>query len=498
MSGLQQSTGLQQQARQVQRLQLSQQAVQQLQFLQLPLAALATELRQRAERNPFLEYQPPKLEIAAGSPYDAVTADLRESTDRNYLASGFEGYGDTQDWVDRQAEAEHRERFFIHQTEPETLYRHLEKQVLEGYPPGAKRDLILFVCDALDADGYLRYSPYQLLCDWWEAHRGQPEISEEQDVVAAIAEVQALDPPGVGARSLAECLELQVRADATYAPERALRLKLCHHLALLCPDAGENRERIFERLAKRLRCSPEQVAAALAYLRTLNPFPGRSFTAERPPDPPEVLAVRHTSGFWEARCNEQLLPTFRLDMDALADAKARTISPDDRLAIATFEAQARLWTEAYQDRNETLRRVAQLIFNHQQTFLESGGDPATLKPLLQKTIAEALGYDESTISRAIKDKIVRIVPARKLLPLKEFFSRALPQTSGTTGEVFSDQQAKQALKALVDAEDSARPLSDQTLTEALQRQGFSLKRRTVAKYRELLGIPSTRERRRNM
>ena len=490
MSLLSQSTQIHQQQRQVQRQQLSQQTVQQLQLLQLPLAALTTELRQRAEQNPFITYEPP---LIASPMSDLLTPEENPQESEDYFCNRFEGYGENRD----PKASDRHEQFLLSLSAPETLYQHLERQVLENYAPGPQRDLLLFLCDAVDTDGYLRHTPHALLQDWWEAHQGRPALSEEHDIVEAIRELQTLDPAGVGARSLAECLELQVRADPTPSTERLTRIKLCHRLTLL--DApNEAPERTFARLAKLLHCTPEEVAQALAYLRTLNPYPGRAFASEPPPEPPEVRAIRSATGHWIAQCNDESLPIFKLNEVALDDAKSAVVAKDDLAWVNEYEAQARLWTEAYAARNETLRKVAQVIFTHQRDFLDAQGDPATLKPLLQKEVAETLGFDESTVSRAVKEKMVRVIPSGKLLSLKTFFTRALPTAKEGSGELLSEQQAKQALKALIDGEDAANPLSDQTLTEALTQQGFSLKRRTVAKYRESLGIPSTRERRRKL
>lgn len=490
MVTLTQGADARQQLRQHQEQQLSLQAQQRLQLLAMPLQALSSELRQRAEQNPFLSYEPPLLETAAGDFYSDAAADLNQEANDDYFNNGREGYGDEREWVDKTAEAERHDRQLTLLTEPLTLYRHLELQVLHTLPPGPRREQVLFICDALDADGYLRSKPHELLADWWQLHHVHPPLGEERDILESIRIVQTLDPPGVGARSLAECLELQVRADTTYAPERALRLKVCHRLNALLTETPE-------RLARTLRCTVEEFKAALAYLRTLNPFPGRAYATPPPLEPPEVHAIRQADGRWVARCCEEHLPIFRVDEAALQQARALIQTKADRTAVADFEAQARLWTEAYRERNETLRRVAQLIFDRQTAFLESGGDPSTLNPLLQRDIAEAIGYDESTISRTLKEKMVRISTSRKPIPLKAFFAHALPST-GDASETISEQRAKAALKALIDAEDATKPYSDQTLMEQLAAQGIILARRTVAKYREQLGIPSTRERRRKL
>lgn len=488
MLSLTQSTGLQQQQRQSQELQLSLRAQQRLEFLGLQVQKLSTTLRLRAEQNPFLEYEPPLNQMADGDFHEAGAREMLYEETNDYLLSGHEGYGKHLDDAEQKEAVRRHDYQILSLTEPETLYRHLEKQVLELYPPGAEREQILLICDALNRDGYLHKPPGELQADWWELHHGRPERAEEYDIIDAIKKVQALDPPGVGARSLAECLELQVRADPTYSSARTLRLKLCQRLDDLIKYPSE-------KIARTLQCSLDELAAARAYLATLNPFPGRAFTDEPPPEPPEITAVKGKHGAWIAQCNAEDLPLFRVDESALADAKEAVVKKEERAQIAEWEAQARLWAEAYNERNATLREVAQRIFDRQTDFLDSAGDPATLKPLLQREIAEVLGYDESTISRAIKEKSVRIGHTNKYLPLKAFFSHSASNTMPQDGSAVSDQQVKSAIKALIDAEDHSNPLSDQALTEALAAQQIVLARRTVAKYREQLKIPSTRERR---
>ncbi len=471
--------------RQTQEQVLSQLAQQRLKLLPLPLPELRRELRQRAEANPFLEYAEPRHEVSLDALVEPSLERADPTDNLDYFNASLEGFGDQADPT-ALAEAERRHQYhLLSQTEPETLYRHLERQVLQQFPPGDDRDLLLFICDALDGDGYLRAPVAEVLADWWETWHGQPpeSLSTEAAIQTALRTVQTLDPVGVGARSLAECLELQVRADTAYQVNRALYLRLCHRLGNLLTDPPE-------RLARTLRCTPAELTAALAYLRTLNPFPGRAFAPPEALETPEVVALWE-DGAWRAVCDERRFPLFRVDEAQVRLAKEAVASAEERRSVAELEGQARLLVDAYHERNETLRRVAQAVFNHQTAFLSSGGDPATLRPLMQKTIAEEIGYDESIISRTLKDKAVRVATSRQLLPFKAFFTHALPASS----EAVSDQQAKSALRALVEGEDRRKPLSDQALMEALAGQGIVLARRTVAKYREQLGIPSTRDRR---
>ena len=488
MPGLAQSLGAAQAQRQTQETTLSMQARQRLRLLPLPLPELRAELRRQAEQNPFLEYQEPlvgAVSLDAVAERDAAAAD--ETEDLDYLNASLEGFGDQAD-PEALAEATRRHDWLIAtQTEPETLYRHLERQVLRQMAEGPRRDLTLLVCDALDADGYLREDAHALLADWWQANGGQPPVAfTEADAEAAVKTVQGLDPVGVGARSLAECLALQTRADPRDLPDRALYLRLCDRLGSLLTESRE-------RLARDLRCTPEELAGALAYLRTLNPFPGRAFAPREPLESPEIVALRGPDGRWRAVCDERRFPLFRVDEAAIEAARAAARTRDERACVTDLAERARSEAEAYRERNDTLRRVAQAAFDRQGAFLDSGGDPATLRPLLQKEVAEAVGYDKSIVSRVVRDKAVRVATSRRLLPLAGFFTHAVASEGE---EAVSDQQAKGALKALVAAENPAHPLSDQALAEALAAQGIAVARRTVAKYREQLGIASTRERRR--
>ena len=476
--------------RQSQEAALSMQARLRLRLLPLPLPALRAELRQKAEHNPFLEYVEPAFgTVSLDAASEGAAREADEEGNLDYFNASLEGFGDQAD-PEALAVAQRRHEWLIQtQTARPSLYQHLADQVARQTPEGPWRRLLLLICDALDTDGYLRATPHDVLSDWWQANGGKPEANfSEADVARAIREVQALDPVGVGARSLAECLALQTRADPRDLPNRERYLRLCDHLGSLLTESPA-------RLARDLRCTPEELREALAYLRTLNPFPGRAFAPPEPLDGPEIVALRRPDGSWQAVCDERRFPLFRVDEAAVGAARAAVRTADERACVANLENRARLDVEAYHERNDTLLRVAQAAFDRQRAFLDSGGDRGTLRPLLLREVAQAIGYDESIVSRTVKDKTVRVATSRALIPLRAFFTHALRAESEAEGEAISDQRAKAALKSLVEGENPAKPLSDQALTVALAARGIPLARRTVAKYREALGIPSTRERR---
>ncbi|MEG2414944.1 MAG: RNA polymerase factor sigma-54 [Kiritimatiellia bacterium] len=473
------STGLRQHQAQEQTLSL--QAQQRLALLQLPLIALEQSLRIKAEQNPFLEYETPLQTESLDEVVDRVANEEDEATSLDYFNENLEGFGDQRDPNQQDESLRRYDYMMMSQTEPVTLYRHLAHQAELLLPAGERREQVLLICDALDADGYLR-TPLQNLQDAWFLIHGLP--AKENELRDAIRTVQTFDPVGVGARSLSECLELQVRADSRYQVERGLWLRLCRQLGRVVSDSPE-------KLAKILRCSTDELRNAIAHLRTLNPFPGRQFAPPNSLETPEIIALQEADGHWKAFCDERLFPLFRVDNLSVIKAREAARTKEEKMCVADLEAKAQLWVDAYHERNDTLCRVAQLIFDQQGDFLSSGGDSSKLHPLLQRDIATAIGYDESTVSRAIKEKFVRVATCSKPLPLKSFFTHALPSYDHDGDEV-SDQQAKGALRALVEMETT--PLSDQALTEALMQQGITLARRTVTKYRKQLGILSTRDR----
>ncbi len=472
-----------QRLRQAQEQALSLQTQERMKLLALPLPELRTALRQSAEQNPFLEYEPCAPTVSLDEALDQARREADEGEQLDYYNSSLEGFGDQMDAVDRSELERQQDWRILNLTEPETLYRHLARQVEEQFEAGWQRELLLFICDALDTDGYLRVSSHTLLQDWWGLWGSTlpQSVATEAAIAKAIRQVQQLDPVGVGARSLGECLALQVKADTAYREERGLYLKLCHQLDLVLTLSQE-------RLAKRLGCTLGALQDALAYLRGLDPFPGRQFATREPLASPEVVALPMADGTWRAVCEIERFPLFRVDEGAVAQARTSALSREEQRVVESFAGDARRLVEAYHERNDTLERIAQLIFDRQPAFLASGGDATTLRPLLQCDIAKAIGYDESTVSRALKDKYVRLPTTQKLLPLKAFFTRQ------GVSETMTEVQLKEALRRLIEAEDARHPLSDQALADALAKEGVPLARRTVTKYREALGIPSTRER----
>lgn len=499
---------LKQGLQQRQEVTLSRLAQQRLAFLQQPLVALNQSLRAKAEANPFLIYEPSlpteSLDVtqdrlireesldrtdpsASTSIYDRLNHENLE-----YFNDNLDSFNESMSEEQRLAATEAHDRKISSYSAPETLTEHLEQQILTQFEPGPQRDLILYLSASLDDRGYL-VTPQEEMIEELRAQRGRGSVlSLTKELSTAIGLLQTLDPVGIGARSLEECLALQVKADPTYSDQRALRLKLCNILPRLLVDTPEQ-------LAHRLQCTVEELEDAREYLRTLNPMPGKIFAPSKPIESPEILARQDATGRWIAACDERQLPLFALNTDLILETKGATLSSEERANVNLLESEARLFVDAYENRNKTLCLIAQAIFDRQGEFLSSGANPALLKPLTQRTIARALHFDDSTISRAINGKLVQLPTRAKPLPLKSCFSHSTLTRQTSAGEsFFSDQQVKAALRALIEKEDPSRPYSDQKLMEKLHARGLKIARRTIAKYREHLGIGSTHERRQQL
>lgn len=477
----------QQQQRQQQRQEvtLSRLAQQRLAFLQQPLQQLTQDLRAKAEKNPFLIYESKITMDSIDATTDRILS--KESDEESVIVEGDDEHQENDPQQQTDAVQKH-DRMISTYSAPKTLSEHLEEQILSQFEPNPQRDILLYLAGSVDEKGYLSTPQDELIVTYRQQHKQVSPKGLSTAFTKAIQDLQGLDPIGVGARSLEECLALQVQADTAYSDARHLRLKLCYNLHHLITDTPEQ-------LAKRLQCSVEEFQAARRYLSTLNPSPGLTFAPPRPLEPPEIIATQDSAGRWIATCDDAQVPLFTLNEPLLVATKKATLSTEEKSQMIAFEQEARLLVNAFHNRNSTLCLIAQTIFNRQSDFLSSAGNPVALKPLQQKEIAHILSFDESTISRAVNGKFVRLPHRSKPLPLKAFFSKSslLHRTDKGEDEI-SDQQVKATLRELIAKENPLHPLSDQALMQHLHAKGLKIARRTIAKYRQILGIPSTRER----
>lgn len=355
----------------------------------------------------------------------------------------------------------------------ETLHDHLVNQLSWYDLDPATRAMAERIISNLDENGYLLTSLEDLL---------GPFNSEEDRERAekALSVVQKMDPPGVGARNLRECLLLQLDPENPYYHE--LKLMISEYLE----DLEHNR---IPQIAKKSKLSLETIHAALQELRRLNPRPGAQFRNE--PNmavTPDVYVEETEDGRFIARVVSGRIPRLQLNRTLLESLNRGNLSKEEREYIKAKIDRAKWILDGIQQRKRTLQRVAQAIVDHQYRFLKEG--PESIEPLKMQQIADKLGIHVTTVSRAVDDKWIQT--PQGIFPLRRFFCGG---TASSEGEEVAWDVVRLKVKELIEHEDKTKPLSDEEIVRELARQGIQVKRRTVTKYREEMGIPSSRERR---
>lgn len=456
-----------------QHLALTPQLQQALRLLQLSALEFAQEMEQALNTNPFLEDDPdaplPTNEPATSeTPVETTTAateehdydDLAESrfgSDSEVRPAHDNEESDWTDWTEAQP----------------TLREHLRKQLLISQMGERDRALAHLIIDALDEDGFLTTPLEELAQLIAPEHDVEPE-----ELAASLRLVQQLEPAGVAARSLQECLLLQLDALPEDSPERQLAIRLVRdHLPLLA-----NRE--FIRLQQMLGCDDHALHSARTLIRTLDPRPGRRFGPDNARYViPDVLVMKQR-GRWVAVMNRSVLPRIRLNR-AYADMMGRHSAGTP---LSRQLQEARWLIRNMEQRYSTIQRVADAIVAKQRNFFEYGD--VAMKPLALRDIATELNLHESTVCRVTNGKYM--ATPRGLYEFKHFFSR---QLATDNGGACSPTAIRAVLKEMIATEDPRDPLSDAQLARLLAQQGLRVARRTVTKYRALLKVPSVELRR---
>jgi len=479
--------------RQGQHLTLTPALQQSIRLLQLSTLDLEAEVAQALADNPMLEQtgDASPAPVPAGPDWPATTRsdDHAAPTEPNQDA---EGAGADRADTDADFERDRPEysaegrgsRDDENDTRPETtrqvtLREHLLVQLATTRFSPRDAALVEMLIDELDDDGMLA-SPIEEIAGWVDPALGVPA----DDFRAALNLLHSFDPPGVGARDLAECLDLQLRyADPARFPEvqdatlmQVARALCQRHLPLLATGN-------MARLREALNCDADTLRRAHALVLRLSPRPGSDWNVPAAEFAIPDVIVRKTRQGWVAMLNDAVVPRLRINQlyaEALGSPRAGTHS-----ALHGQLQEARWLIRNVAQRFDTIQRVAQAIVVHQQAFFSKGWE--AIRPLTLKDVAAELGMHESTISRATTQKFM-LTPFGTL-ELKRFFSAGLSAGSAG-GEGASATAVQTRIQALIDAEDRSRPLSDSQLVVLLETEGVKIARRTVAKYRELLRIPT--------
>jgi RNA polymerase sigma-54 factor len=333
-----------------------------------------------------------------------------------------------------------------------------------------------------DDDGYLRVPLGDL------AAEAEPPASPEE-MERVLGRVQAVGPTGVGARSIEECLLLQLRADPAFGgagalPEDALEVRIVRgHLR----DIEANRLPL---MAKALGASMDEVKRAVEKVRTLNPKPGLAISPSRtPPIVPDVrIRWDDEDGDYQVTVLRGSAPELRISRAYRKLVKRRDLDARTREFVSRNIRSARWLVDAIEQRRDTLLRVTRSILKFQRPFFDDG--PDHIRPLKMQEVADDVGLHVATISRAVADKYADTPWG--IFALRGFFTGG---TQTAEGAEIAWDRVRLRLKEVVDAEDKQKPLSDDQIMQQLKAEGLDVARRTVAKYREELGIPSSRRRR---
>jgi RNA polymerase sigma-54 factor len=487
-----------------QRMVLAPRMIQAMEILQLPLAALQERIDQELVENPVIELRQnePDETPGAADAQAAATSTADAEGERDLVVEENGGPDDFQrlsDMVDRwenyfeetggrgrRAVADGPDpKIEAMQNTPDdgqTLQEYLlDAWHLEDAEP-RMRTLGEAIVRNLDDNGYLR-GPLADLAD-----EVVPPAAEEE-LEDALRRVQRVAPAGVAARDLTECLLLQLAADPVYGggpgllPADALEVRIIRdHLK----DVEANR---YPRMAKALGADIDEVKAAVARIQRLNPKPGAVISPERtPPIIPDVH-IR-----WDDEVADYVVTIEGGDTPELYISKAyrrmlkqRDLEKKTREFVARNVRSARWLMDAIQQRRDTLQRVTESIVRHQRPFFDEG--PEHIQPLKMQQVADDVGLHVGTISRAVADKYADTPWG--IWALRDFF---MGGTETADGEEMSWDRVRVHLKRVVDAEDKRKPLSDEAIAKRLREQGIDVARRTVAKYREEMDIPSSRRR----
>lgn len=480
------------QLRQEMRMRLAPQIIQSIEILQLPLLALKNRIDQELLENPLLESQEPEDQAEEAEPQS--TEEQETPTEQALEAEGEEQQPEPKEEENFEAFAELAEYYSEFSGERPTTPTYDEKdpklEALENSPAPEisleqhlrsqlsyleldpkTREISENIVANLDSKGYLAATLEEIV----QSMDVDVTPDEAQE---ALGVVQQLEPLGVGASNLEECLLLQL--DRRDPDSELLERIILNHFH----DLSENR---YPRVAKATGCSIDDVKVAAEKIGHLNPIPGSLFFAPPAPHVLPDLRVECTDGGYEVILEDASLPSLGICAYYARRLQQKNLDPKTRDYLKQKLQSARWLIEAIEQRRSTLYNVADTTVRAQKEFLQKGS--AGLRPLKMQDIADQVGVHVSTVSRAISEKYIQT--PHGLYPMKHFFTGGVQKQDG---EMESWEGVRQKLLEIVHNEDKASPLSDDKIAEKLGRMGIKIARRTVSKYRKNLNISSSRQR----
>ena len=448
---------------------LTSQQIQSLNILFAPVMELQTIIGQAMEQNPVLEIEDPDYEpIPQPENPEQENDDMQESLEKllQLTATGAEPGelllpGNPSDEIEDQ-----RTRMFESIAEKESLWDHLLTQLRLTAQDEQELRIGNSIIEGIDETGYLRTHPADI---------AMAESCSMEEVERVLKLVQTFDPPGIGARDLKECLVLQL--DPADPDSGDLKTLIEQHLE----DIAGNK---LAAIGKAMDLSPESVRSLIRKIRKFNPFPGGTVAGNSTHYViPEAEIVPDGEGY-KVIVSEREIPRLRISEFYLEMLENPETQKDALEYLKEKVRNARELMESLEKRKTTIGKIAELIVSEQFDFLKNGVE--SLRPMTMKLIADKLALSESTISRAVSNKYIKT--PQGVFEFRYFFSGGFTTDDGTA---VSSRGVQELIREIVDGEDPRKPLSDSKLTDLLVKRGIDISRRTVAKYREELGIQAS-------
>ncbi|MFT6987309.1 MAG: RNA polymerase sigma-54 factor [Psychromonas sp.] len=467
-----------------QQLSMTPQLQQAIKLLQLSTLELQQEIQNALDENPLLEQDDTSTMEEVGKEQDSSQVDTSEAITKQEFSDDLptednweESYTPPPTTTISSGTSSYEGEDTIYQGESSnTLQDHLIWQM--QLTPFSETDLLIAtaIIDSIDDSGYLRSSCESIL----ESLATDIEGLELDEIVAVLKRIQHFDPLGVAARSTQECLQIQLQQlpkDTPWLSEALMILDL--HMELL-----GNRD--YRTLARKTKLKETQLAEVMRLIQSMEPRPGNQIEDSQAQYIVPDVYVKKIAGQWRVSLNADCDPNLSINQQ-YADLCKGNISKTDSQFIKGHLQEAKWFIKSLESRNETLLKVSNCIVQQQQAFFEYGDE--SMKPMVLNDVAFEVEMHESTISRVTTQKFMHT--PRGIYELKFFFSSHVATESG--GEC-SSTAIRALIKKLINAEIANKPLSDNKITQLLEEKGIQVARRTIAKYRESLGIPPSNQR----
>ena len=481
-----------------QRMILAPRMIQSMEILQLPIMALQERIQQELQENPVLEVSEEAKDTAEEEEEDFNPDSLDTKVDvtdpERELVIDEKGDNEldfdrleamSKDWEDQFNEEHRPSRNSIDDegdkkhdamqnmpSRPQSLHDYLNDQVSFLDLPEEQARLVRYLITHIDEHGFISLPVEDLAINF------EPAVTTRQ-VLEALHILQKLDPPGIGSRNLAECLLAQITPETSHRD--VLRVLIEHHLE----DIAHNRLPIIQR---KTGFELNTIKEAIETLKHLHTRPGAQFAADNIPYVvPDIAVEQDENGDYKIRLLDDWTPNIYISRRYMELCRDKGADPKAKEYLKRKIQAAQWLMESIEQRRNTLEKVTRSIIQHQKAFLEKG--PEQIEPLKMQQIADQVGVHVTTVSRAVDDKWVQT--PRGIFPLKRFFGGG---TQTSSGEEVAWETIKQKLLEIIDGEDKSNPWSDEDLVDQLHASGYPVARRTVTKYRKMLHIPSSRQR----